>query len=629
MSIVRRAALAAALPVLVASFALAAPPSAEDALALKPRQKGVEFDQPSAEAAKQATIKQEKEGGVSALVVRGPGGEVLRAFADTDGNRVVDRWSYYKDGMEVYREIDADNDTKAEEFRWVGASGSRWGTDTNADGLIDEWKVLSAEEATAEIVSAIRDRDAAAFARLLPTKADLQAAGVEGDLLEEVLTRVKAAPSAFAKMAAAQKDIGPDSRWTSMFVAQPPGTLPSGSLGTTKDVTAYDNVVALVEGGKGGGQLFVGSLLRCGNVWRPIDAPQVAGVDGTGELYSFFAPRLGDRGAGAMPGDMSDALKPVMAKLRDIETKMAGAAPAARGELATAYVTALEEAVAAASDAEKPFWTNQLVETVAAYVQEGLLPDGIARLEALADASKGDDRAAAFAEFRLIQARYSAGMEQPGADHEALQKKWFEDLASFAEAHPKAAESAEALLQLAFRDEFEGRDKEAVERYATVAANFPDSTQSRKAAGAARRLSSVGKPMSLSGAGVDGKQVSLASFQGVPVLIHYWSTDCEPCKVDIAQIRELQSKFGAKKFAVIGVALDTDKAKLVKFLQARPLPWPQLHEPGGLDSRLAEEFGVLALPTMVLVGADGAVVDRNVSIAGLEKQLDELIGGGK
>jgi hypothetical protein len=29
---------------------------------------------------------------------------------------------------------------------------------------------------------------------------------------------------------------------------------------------------------------------------------------------------------------------------------------------------------------------------------------------------------------------------------------------------------------------------------------------------------------------------------------------------------------------------------------------------------------------MVLVGADGTVLDRNVSINGLEKRLDEIIG---
>ncbi|NCX97466.1 MAG: hypothetical protein EBX35_02480, partial [Planctomycetia bacterium] len=62
-------------------------------------------------------------------------------------------------------------------------------------------------------------------------------------------------------------------------------------------------------------------------------------------------------------------------------------------------------------------------------------------------------------------------------------------------------------------------------------------------------------------------------------------------------------------------------------LADKPLSWPQLHEDGGLDSRLAEEFGILALPTMMLVAADGTVADRNVSITDLEKKLAALLGG--
>jgi len=606
--------------------ASAAPPSAADALALKPRQKGIEVAQPTEAEVKQATINQEKEGGVMALVVRGPSGEVLRAFADSDGNRVVDRWSYYKDGMEIYRELDSDKDTKPDEYRWLGGAGSRWGADTNADGVIDAWKVLSAEEATAEVVNAIRDRDAAAFARLLPSKADLEAAGFEGELLTELVTRIAAAPAAFAKAAAEQKDIGADARWTSMLTPQAPGTLPAGMSGLTKDVSAYDNVVALVESKQGNGQVFVGSLVKCGEAWRPVDAPQLAG--GIGESFSFLAPRVNVRGGPAgVTGDVAENLKPLLAKLREIEGKMPSADVAARKGLAAEQIGVLEQLVAAAADSDKGFWTNQLVETLAAYVQEGLFPDGIAKLEQIAETVKGDETASAFISFRLIQAKYSAGMEQPGADGETLQKTWFDDLKTFTETYPKAPESAEALLQLAFRDEFEGRDAEAVERYAAIAANFPDTAQARKATGAVRRLESVGKPLTLAGPTLEGKQVAVASFKGVPVLVHYWSTDCEPCKVDLAQIRELQTKYGPKKFAVVGVALDGDKAKLAKFLQAKPLPWPQLHEPGGLDSRLAEEFGVLALPTMVLVGTDGTVLDRNVSINGLEKRLDELIGG--
>jgi thiol-disulfide isomerase/thioredoxin len=609
--------------------AQAAAPSVEEALALAPKQKGVDYDRPTAEDAKRATMGQDKVDGVAALVVRGPAGEVLRAFADTNGNRVVDRWSYFKNGVEVYRDIDSDHDTKVDQSRWLNSGGSRWGLDTDGNGTLDAWKVLSAEEATAEAVAAVRDRDAAAFARLLPSKADLQAAGFEGQRLDELVARVGRAAKRFPEVAAAQKQLGGDSKWASMLTPQPPGILPAGAPGVAQDVTAYDNLVALVENasGSGGGQIYIGSLVRCGQVWRPIDVPQVMGEGGEiAGADGFFSPQAGSQSPAAEGPAQDERLKPLMAKLQDIENKMAGADGGKRKELAVEQLGVLDQVVQSCAEADRGFWLRQLVETLSAYVQEGLVPDGIGRLEKLVEAAAGDDRLAAFTAFRLAQARYSADMQQAGADGEKLQDQWFDSLKTFVETYPQAPEAAEAMLQLAFRDEFEGREKESIDRYQQIVTGFAESPQARKAAGAVRRLESVGKPLALAGTSIDGRKFSADSLRGVPVLVHYWSTDCEPCKVDLAQIRELQAKFGPKKFGVVGVALDGDKAKLTKFLQAKPLPWPQLHEPGGLDSRLAEEYGVLALPTMMLVDAKGNVVDRNVSITELERKLEAVLG---
>jgi thiol-disulfide isomerase/thioredoxin len=611
-------------------FAWSAAPSVEEALALEPKQKGVDYDRPTAEEAKRATMGQDKIDGVAALVVRGPAGEVLRAFADTNGNRVVDRWSYFKNGVEVYRDIDSDHDTKVDQSRWLNSGGGRWGIDTDGNGSLDAWKNLSAEEATAEIVAAVRDRDAAGFARLLPSKADLKAAGFEGQRLDELVARVERAAKRFPEVAAAQKQVGPGARWASMLTPQPPGILPQGAAGVAQDVTAYDNLVALVEnaaGGAGGGQVYIGSLVKCGQVWRPIDVPQVMGEGGEiAGAEGFFSPQAGGQSPAAEGPAQDERLKPLMAKLQDIENRMAGSDAAKRKVLAVEQLGVLDQVVQSCAEADRGFWMRQLVETLSAYVQEGLVPDGIGRLEKLVEAAAGDDRLAAFTAFRLAQARYSADMQQPNADGEKLQNQWFESLKTFVESYPEAPEAAEAMLQLAFRDEFEGREKESIDRYQQIVTGFADTPQARKAAGAVRRLESVGKPLAMAGTSLDGRKFSVEALRGVPVLIHYWSTDCEPCKVDLAQIRELQAKYGPKKFGVVGVALDGDKAKLAKFLQAKPLPWPQLHEPGGLDSRLAEEYGVLALPTMMLVDAKGAVVDRNVSITELERKLEALIG---
>jgi hypothetical protein len=56
-------------------------------------------------------------------------------------------------------------------------------------------------------------------------------------------------------------------------------------------------------------------------------------------------------------------------------------------------------------------------------------------------------------------------------------------------------------------------------------------------------------------------------------------------------------------------------------MKSNRLPWPQLYEQGGLDSRLANELGILTLPTMLLVDKQGKVINRNLHVTELEREL--------
>jgi thiol-disulfide isomerase/thioredoxin len=606
----------------------AAGPTVEYALGLRPSQKDVDYDRPEGEAAKSATIATEKSNGASAFVVRAATGEMLRVFADTNADRVVDRWSYYKDGIEVFRDIDSNHNAKVDQSRWLNSAGSRWGIDEDENGVLDVWKVISPEEVCRELVEAVKSRDVAAFQRLLPTKADLEAAGFEGQLLGELVGRVAAAPAEFTRVAASQKQLGPGAKWSTMMTPQPAGTLPAGSEGVSKDVLAYDNVMSIVEQGQQNGQIFVGSLVKCGDAWRPVAAPQVSGDQGAvAEAVGFFTPRANAVQQADVGSQSSERLKPYLAKLRDLEAKMSGVDADGRKKLAEEQAALLGQVVEAAEAAEQPFWVRQYAETLAAGVQDGSLANGLAKLEQLVAAVAADEPLSGFVVFRLAQARYAANMQQPGVDVDKVQAAWLEELQAFVAKHPTSPDAAEAMLQMGIADEFSGKEREALERYAAIVKNFPDSVPARKARGAARRLESVGKPLSLTGVALDGRQVSLESLRGSPVLVHYWATWCEPCKVDMAQIRELAAKYGPKKFAVVGIALDSEKQQLEKFLKSKPIGWPQLHEAGGLDGRLAEELGVLTLPTMILLDAEGKVVDRNVVITELEKKVDALLEG--
>ena len=59
-------------------------------------------------------------------VVEDPRGITLRRFLDTNGDGKVDQWCYYKDGLEVYRDIDSDFNGKVDQCRWCSTAGTRW-----------------------------------------------------------------------------------------------------------------------------------------------------------------------------------------------------------------------------------------------------------------------------------------------------------------------------------------------------------------------------------------------------------------------------------------------------------------------------------------------------------------------
>lgn len=93
-------------------------PPVETAFSLVPHvQKDVDIDRPDADTAMRCTVAQDRFGGASALVVRDPAGVILRAFTAVTGDRVVDQWIFLEYGVEVYRDIDSDDDAKADRSR--------------------------------------------------------------------------------------------------------------------------------------------------------------------------------------------------------------------------------------------------------------------------------------------------------------------------------------------------------------------------------------------------------------------------------------------------------------------------------------------------------------------------------
>src|SRR5665213_2507103 len=55
---------------------------------------------------------------------------------------------------------------------------------------------------------------------------------------------------------------------------------------------------------------------------------------------------------------------------------------------------------------------------------------------------------------------------------------------------------------------------------------------------------------------VDGKTVSLADYKGKAVLLNFWATWCGPCKLEMPWLIEMQKKYAAQGFTVLGLYQD-------------------------------------------------------------------------
>ena len=130
---------------------------------------------------------------------------------------------------------------------------------------------------------------------------------------------------------------------------------------------------------------------------------------------------------------------------------------------------------------------------------------------------------------------------------------------------------------------------------------------------------------------LDGKDISLAQYRGKVVLVNFWATWCDPCRVEIPWLIEMQQKYSAKGFTVLGIAMDEEGAKAVN-----PFVSKERFDVNGAQSQMnypivigndeaADKFGgLLGYPTSVLVNRDGKVIKRITGIISVDEMAKTI-----
>lgn len=117
--------------------------------------------------------------------------------------------------------------------------------------------------------------------------------------------------------------------------------------------------------------------------------------------------------------------------------------------------------------------------------------------------------------------------------------------------------------------------------------------------------------------------VTLASLKGKVVYLDFWASWCGPCKQSFPFMNELQAKYRAQGFEIVGVNLDAKRDDADRFLTDTPARFTVAFDAKGESAR---RFEVKSMPSSVLIGRDGKVITTHKGFKDEDrKELDARI----
>jgi hypothetical protein len=595
----------------------------EFALQYKPAQSDVVYDKPAVADVKKCKVKLEKVAGKSGFAVYDPTGQILRRYMDVNGDRYIDQWRYFHNGIEVYRDIDADFNNKIDQSRWLNTAGTRWSIDGNEDGRIDSWRFLSAEEASRVAIEALTSNNATLLSTVLVSEKDLSTLGIADEFKSTLLDQVKDPKAGLQKALGKTTSINRTTKWM-RFDGAMPGLIPADAGKAKEDISVYEGTMAIVETNGKHGFVQIGELIKVGNVWKLTQIPQPASggtiqVSVGGVLMRPTSQQTGT--------ELTPEMTAIIAELQKLDKNPPPAD--AQRTVVIRYLRERRNKIVriinfVKTAEERDTWNRQLINALASSAQAGDA-DSVRELQTLEQSfrrSSSNASLLAYTVYRRYLGDYGfalVGAKEPPAQQK-IQQQWLANLQKFVSDFPTAEDTPDAIMQLAVNDEFSGKTKSAKEWYSKLSKQFAGTQSGERAKGAMNRLGLTGQTLKLAGPSGD-RTIDIANYRGKVVAVIFTAKWSDQYMQEVPVLRALHQQYQSKGFEIVGVSLDATPEDVTAVSTKFRVSWQSIYEPGVFESRLAKEFGILNVPTVFFVGRDGKVISNGMSIDELKAKL--------
>ena len=126
---------------------------------------------------------------------------------------------------------------------------------------------------------------------------------------------------------------------------------------------------------------------------------------------------------------------------------------------------------------------------------------------------------------------------------------------------------------------------------------------------------------------IDGIQHNLSQYQGQPILLTFWATDCPGCIREIPELIKLNHEFSSQGLTIIAVAMFYDSPERIKAIREhRQLPYLITWDD---KAKLAQAFdNVRVAPTHFLIAPNGEIKMRKIGFLNINLLHKKLYSMG-
>jgi thiol-disulfide isomerase/thioredoxin len=119
--------------------------------------------------------------------------------------------------------------------------------------------------------------------------------------------------------------------------------------------------------------------------------------------------------------------------------------------------------------------------------------------------------------------------------------------------------------------------------------------------------------------------ISTKNFRGQILFIDFWASWCKPCRAQFPKLTKINNDFREKGLTILGVSIDEKENDWLKAMETEKPKWENVLDTGGFSGKLANKYGIFAIPYNVLVDEKGKVIANDIGLEQLRKVLDSLI----